>query len=148
MVFFTFQHFLFLFSITKTLLKEMVYNDFLAGSESALKEQLYPNPHSKSSWILIRFQICIEKNSWIQVRNTWMWIHTPQPWKEVIRIWACSFVLIRCSPHQITFHIESKTFAVVTSISEPSNKASQRGISALYKGIVSWNFWGLQLLNV
>jgi len=35
------------------------------------------------------------------------------------------WLMARCSPHQITFHIESKTFAVVTSISEPSNKASR-----------------------
>jgi len=36
--------------------------------------------------------------------------------------WPVRKVPLRCSPHHITFHIESKTFAVVTSIAEPSNK--------------------------
>ena len=31
-------------------------------------------------------------------------------------------LLSRCSPHQVAFHIESKTFAVITSVAEPSNK--------------------------
>jgi hypothetical protein len=38
-------------------------------------------------------------------------------------------MVVRCSPHQITFHIESKTFAVVTSIAEPSNKVRRKGSS-------------------
>jgi len=36
--------------------------------------------------------------------------------------WPVRKVPLRCSPHQITFHIESKTFAVITSVAEPSNK--------------------------
>ena len=32
------------------------------------------------------------------------------------------FCDIRCSPHQVVFHMESKTFAVITSVAEPSNK--------------------------
>ena len=36
--------------------------------------------------------------------------------------WPVRKVPLRCSPHYITFHIESKTFAVVTSLSEPTNK--------------------------
>jgi len=36
--------------------------------------------------------------------------------------WPVRKVPLRCSPHHITFHIESKTFAVVTSVAEPSNK--------------------------
>ena len=31
-------------------------------------------------------------------------------------------VPLRCTPHHITFHIESKTFAVVTSVAEQTNK--------------------------
>ena len=36
--------------------------------------------------------------------------------------WPVRKVPLRCSPHYITFHIESKTFAVVSSLSEPTNK--------------------------
>lgn len=36
--------------------------------------------------------------------------------------WPVRKVPLRCSPHYITFHIESKTFAVVTSVAEPTNK--------------------------
>ena len=36
--------------------------------------------------------------------------------------WPVRKVPLRCSPHYITFHIESKTFAVVTSLTEPTNK--------------------------
>ena len=36
--------------------------------------------------------------------------------------WPVRKVPLRCTPHFITFHIESKIFAVVTSVSEPTNK--------------------------
>ena len=36
--------------------------------------------------------------------------------------WPVRKVPLRCTPHHITFHIESKTFAVVTSVSEQTNK--------------------------
>lgn len=36
--------------------------------------------------------------------------------------WPVRKVPLRCSPHHITFHLESKTFAVVTSVSESTNK--------------------------
>ncbi|XP_023327813.1 cleavage and polyadenylation specificity factor subunit 1 [Eurytemora carolleeae] len=36
--------------------------------------------------------------------------------------WPVRKVPLRCSPHQVAFHIESKTFAVITSVAEPSNK--------------------------
>ena len=36
--------------------------------------------------------------------------------------WPVRKVPLRCTPHHITFHIESKTFAVVTSVAEQTNK--------------------------
>jgi len=36
--------------------------------------------------------------------------------------WPVRKVPLRCSPHQVVFHMESKTFAVITSVAEPSNK--------------------------
>ena len=36
--------------------------------------------------------------------------------------WPVRKVPLRCTPHFITFHIESKIFAVATSVSEPTNK--------------------------
>jgi len=36
--------------------------------------------------------------------------------------WPVRKVPLRCTPHYITFHIESKTFAVITSVAEQTNK--------------------------
>ena len=36
--------------------------------------------------------------------------------------WPVRKVPLRCTPHFITFHIESKTFAVITSVAEQTNK--------------------------
>ena len=36
--------------------------------------------------------------------------------------WPVRKVPLRCTPHFITFHIESKIFAVATSVTEPTNK--------------------------
>jgi len=36
--------------------------------------------------------------------------------------WPVRKVPLRCTPHFATYHLESKTYCVVTSLAEPTNK--------------------------
>lgn len=36
--------------------------------------------------------------------------------------WPVRKVPLRCTPHMVTYHLESKTYCLVTSSSEPSNQ--------------------------
>lgn len=36
--------------------------------------------------------------------------------------WPVRKVPLRCTPHFVTYHLESKTYCLVTSIAEPSNR--------------------------
>lgn len=36
--------------------------------------------------------------------------------------WPVRKVPLRCTPHMVTYHLESKTYCLVTSSSEPSNE--------------------------
>lgn len=36
--------------------------------------------------------------------------------------WPVRKVPLRCTPHFVTYHFESKTYCLVTSIAEPSNR--------------------------
>ena len=38
--------------------------------------------------------------------------------------WPVRKVPLRCTPHFISYHLESKTYTVVTSVSEPTTKVS------------------------
>lgn len=39
--------------------------------------------------------------------------------------WPVRKVPLRCTPHFITYHLESKTYAVISSAAEPTNQVRQ-----------------------